>query len=252
MARPCTVCTHPKRAEIDAALRVSSYRTVAKRFGIGEAAANRHKVDHLKSAKRSAHAATGAGSEAPTPAALHPLEQAKRDTEVLDLRLSGLSPRAIAVKTGLGRAMVRDILQRALDDAAADREDRASNLLEVELARLDALHASLWHRATDPAMATVDVPAENEAGMKAYDGQDKAVDRVLKIAERRHKLLGLEKAPEPPVSKGGATDGDGAARRTIVEIHYPAGVAPLPTLNGPPPPPQPSASADPPTPPTGS
>ncbi len=248
MARPCIICTHPKRAEIDAALRVSSHRVVAKRFGISDSAANRHKVDHLKSAKRNASVASEAGSETPTPAALHPLEQAKRDTEVLDLRLAGLSPRAIAVKVGLTRAMVRDILQRALDDAAADREDRAGHLLEVELSRLDRLHASLWDRATDPAMATVDVPAENEAGMKAYDGQDKAVDRVLKIAERRHKLLGLEKAPEPPAAKGGPADG--AAQRTIVEIHYPAGIAPLPPLDGPSP--QPPASPHPPTPPTGS
>ena len=41
-------------------------------------------------------------------------------------------------------------------------------------------------------MATVEVPANTESGVRAYDGQDKAADRLLRTMERRAKLLGLD------------------------------------------------------------
>lgn len=48
MARPCTVCTHEKRAEIDAALVAGeSFRPLATRFAIGECAVKRHAKNHL-------------------------------------------------------------------------------------------------------------------------------------------------------------------------------------------------------------
>lgn len=48
MPRVCTICSHPKRAEIDAALVEGSvYRTIAVRFGLSETALKRHKKDHL-------------------------------------------------------------------------------------------------------------------------------------------------------------------------------------------------------------
>ncbi len=46
--RPCTVCIHPKRDEIDAAiLDDRSYRTIAAHFGISHLAVYRHKLNHL-------------------------------------------------------------------------------------------------------------------------------------------------------------------------------------------------------------
>jgi len=43
MARPCSICTHPKREEIDAALvGGASFRNIAKRFGTSTAALHRH------------------------------------------------------------------------------------------------------------------------------------------------------------------------------------------------------------------
>ena len=49
MGRRCTVCDHPKRAEIDRALvdNDAGYRTVASRFGIAPGAAFRHRKKHL-------------------------------------------------------------------------------------------------------------------------------------------------------------------------------------------------------------
>lgn len=48
MPRTCTVCTHPKRSEIDKALLAGdSYRHIASRFDTSTAALQRHKKDHL-------------------------------------------------------------------------------------------------------------------------------------------------------------------------------------------------------------
>jgi len=48
MPRFCTICSHPKLAEIDAALlRREAYRSVAKRFGASESAVYRHLKEHL-------------------------------------------------------------------------------------------------------------------------------------------------------------------------------------------------------------
>lgn len=52
MPRVCTVCTHPDRLEIDAALvaRVDSNRRIAARYGVSENAIRRHKAEHLPEA----------------------------------------------------------------------------------------------------------------------------------------------------------------------------------------------------------
>jgi phage terminase small subunit len=46
--RPCSICAHPQRAEIDAALgRSETFRNIAKRYGVGLGSAVRHKQEHL-------------------------------------------------------------------------------------------------------------------------------------------------------------------------------------------------------------
>ena len=46
--RPCTVCIHPKRDEIDAAiLDERPYRSIAAHFGMSHLAVYRHKLNHL-------------------------------------------------------------------------------------------------------------------------------------------------------------------------------------------------------------
>ena len=48
MPRPCTACTHPDRHQIDEALAAgTSYRSVAKRFGLSLGAVSRHKANHM-------------------------------------------------------------------------------------------------------------------------------------------------------------------------------------------------------------
>ena len=48
MSRPCTICTHATRAEIDKALvSGSALRTVAREYGVGRHALDNHKREHL-------------------------------------------------------------------------------------------------------------------------------------------------------------------------------------------------------------
>jgi hypothetical protein len=67
------------------------------------------------------------------------------------------------------------VITRDLERAAAETRDTASHCLELELARLDEIERGLWARA--------------DAGHLG------AVDRLLKVSERRSRLLGLE-APQ--------------------------------------------------------
>jgi hypothetical protein len=50
LGRLCSVCTHPQRREIDAALieRAVSYHSVALGFGLNEFAVKRHQQSHLR------------------------------------------------------------------------------------------------------------------------------------------------------------------------------------------------------------
>lgn len=44
----CTVCDHPERQAIDAALAASSERSIAKQWSLSPAAVHRHKVRHVQ------------------------------------------------------------------------------------------------------------------------------------------------------------------------------------------------------------
>jgi len=48
MSRPCSICTHPERLEIDRLLlQGTSYRDIAGRFGLSKTAISRHKESHI-------------------------------------------------------------------------------------------------------------------------------------------------------------------------------------------------------------
>lgn len=48
MTRPCTICRHPHRDQVDAALIAGdSYREIAGRFSLSQSAIERHKNTHL-------------------------------------------------------------------------------------------------------------------------------------------------------------------------------------------------------------
>jgi hypothetical protein len=104
MPRVCTVCAHPKRTEIDAALvSGDSFRNIAQRFALGHYTVRRHHADHLPAALTKATEAT---------------EVAQADTLLAQVR--DLQSRALAI---LDAAEAQGDLRTAL---GAIREARQS------------------------------------------------------------------------------------------------------------------------------
>lgn len=97
---------------------------------------------------------------------------AKQREMVLDLRRSGLSYSRIGEKLGITKQAAHRYVEKAMEETRAQIAASADVLRAEEVARLDAMLQGLW--------------------AKAKRGDAAAVDRVLRIGERRQKLLGLE------------------------------------------------------------
>jgi hypothetical protein len=112
-------------------------------------------------------------------------DAAARAVEALGMRLAGSTYEQIADtlgyadKSGAWRAVEGELKEL--------RQERARDVLDLELARLDALLAGSW--------------------AKALDGDHRAVANVLRIQERRAKYLDLDR----PVD---ATEGMTSEERT--------------------------------------
>lgn len=101
------------------------------------------------------------------------IESAERQRKALELRKSGLDYRSIAERLGYSSvAGVYKAVQVALKKTL---QEPADELRAIEVERLDRMLLGLWP--------------------KAIKGDTWAVDRVLKIMERRATLLGLD-APQ--------------------------------------------------------
>lgn len=94
-----------------------------------------------------------------------------RQTLALNLRLQGLKYDEIAKKAGYATASAACL---AVQTAMADLpKEAAEEVRQMELTRLDALQNAIW--------------------IRAMRGEGYAIDRILDIMGRRHKLLGLDK-----------------------------------------------------------
>lgn len=97
----------------------------------------------------------------------------RKDAEALRLREQGLSYDDIAKKLGYAnRAGAHVAVKRRLDQLKAECLEAAEDVRQLELSRLDRLHAGLAKRAER--------------------GDVRAVDRVLRIMERRSAYEGLD------------------------------------------------------------
>lgn len=122
----------------------------------------------------------------------------ERQRRALDMRKAGKSYQAIAAtlgyaSTGGAHKAVHSALTKTLSEPAEQVRD-------LELARLDALLEALWPGATGAKTA----PWE-EDGRPAPEVDIERVDRVLKIMERRAKLLGLDAPTKADVTSKGET-----------------------------------------------
>lgn len=122
--------------------------------------------------------------------------RAEQDEEILRLRCSGLSLRAIGVRVGLSHQGVSDRITAALGELVTPA---AEELRQLELERLD--------RLTVAAVEVLERRHVTVSHGKIICGEDGrpliddgpvlgAVDRLTKLSESRRKLLGLD-AREP-------------------------------------------------------
>lgn len=91
-----------------------------------------------------------------------------RNEQALDLHLAGASYARIAAALGISPATAKRAVDSALKVRAADAGD-ASDAVRTELARIDSLLVALWP--------------------KALKGNVDAVDRAIKLGERRARLV---------------------------------------------------------------
>ena len=116
----------------------------------------------------------------------------ENQARALELHLAGATYETIAKAIGYSnRSGAHKAVQAALSDLGRYSVD--DDVIETELARLDAMLTGLWP--------------------KARRGDVQAIDRVLKIGERRSLLL-TASTRNDPVKEGTALDELAARRRT--------------------------------------
>jgi len=100
---------------------------------------------------------------------------ALRQRQCVELRAAGASYRDISATLGVSPSTAYKWVCRALAENRRAVDSHTDDLRAQELDRLDRLQAAIWAKATS---ANPDL---------------KAVDRVIRIMERRARMLGLDK-----------------------------------------------------------
>jgi orotate phosphoribosyltransferase-like protein len=100
------------------------------------------------------------------------VRNAARRQEALELRKAGLTFERIGARMGVTKQTAHQLVLRAFGELREKLAETAEQVLTLELQRLDALTEALWPTATA--------------------GDPQAIDRVLRIMQRRAALLGLD------------------------------------------------------------
>lgn len=118
---------------------------------------------------------------------------AERDAKIMRLRIAGWTLARIADQVGLSVSGVHAVIQQRI---AAEVQPAAAELRALEITRLDDLLARAY-----TVMADTDTSGELRL---------KAIDRALRVAERRAKLLGLDSPVQLDVALDQRLDLEGA------------------------------------------
>lgn len=100
------------------------------------------------------------------------VESSQRRSMALDLRIAGLSYQRIGDRMGISRQAAHVLVTKALAQSNDRVSEMAEQLRRLELERLDLMQFSLWGRA--------------------LRGDDRAVQSVIRIMDRRAKICGLD------------------------------------------------------------
>jgi hypothetical protein len=100
------------------------------------------------------------------------LTRIERAARAFALRKAGLSYRDIGIELGVNHVTVYKDVQASIKQFLDEAREHHTQIMAIEAARLDDLQRVMWEQA---AM-----------------GDRRAIETVLKIMERRAKLLGLD------------------------------------------------------------
>ena len=115
----------------------------------------------------------------------HPVRQRaiEKETRAFDLRRMGYTQRQIGAAMGISQNQVQKILRRGFERALKAHRESADEVLQLELEKLDALWRKMW-------LSTI---TDEEGNPLPEDRRDpRKIEVMLKIMERKSKLLGLD------------------------------------------------------------
>lgn len=145
-----------------------------------------------RAAARSPFAVPNPGDDPDT--APRKLVGAQLEDAALDLRASGMTLVKIGEELGIDRETARELINTGLDRLRRGSDAKAERVRSLEVRQIELLLAKLWSRATDPKASGEPITGDDGEilGYGYSPAQDKAVERITKLLERRAKLLGLD------------------------------------------------------------
>jgi len=138
------------------------------------------------------------------------IDAAERRRKALQLKLAGATYEQIArtpIEPGStqtlysSRKRAHEAVKKELDELAVETKDTAEQLRAMELARLESMQVALWP-STRPTKA---VTCEGCGTTMWREPSLEAIDRVIKILERRAKYLGLDAGGRADQTSGSDT-----------------------------------------------
>ena len=98
------------------------------------------------------------------------LLRAERRRQAFSLRLAGVAYEDIGNKLGISKQSAHSLVKRTLDESRERLHEDVESIRKIELRRTEALFMSLWPNRMQPRVA----------------------DTLLRVLERRARLLGLD------------------------------------------------------------
>lgn len=144
---------------------------------------------------------------------------AERRTRVLAMRVEQYPYTEIAVALGISEALARTDYVRAIEARKTELDEQRHVTVALELAKLDAAERAAWG-----VLRARHILAQQGKIVCTEDGRPleddaptlQAIDRILKIAERRSRLLGLDAPVRAKVEVTDAVDAD--IERLVAEL----------------------------------
>ena len=126
------------------------------------------------------------------------IEALQKEQKALELRIGGAPYRIIGEALGYADPSgAAKAVYRALDRIRSEIRESADQYIQLQLERLDKMLLGVWP--------------------EAVKGRYGAIDRVLKIEERRAKLLGLDAATELLVDWRAKLEEEGISASAVFE-----------------------------------